>query len=76
MSASKVRGTAEGGGEEECQGLTLPAEEYQELTEKEREELEKVLKEEERRSGEQSLGVQDIAAFTDHLSQQLNHHSG
>ena len=47
------------------------AEEYQELTEKEQEDLEKLLKEEERRSGGQAGGVQDIAAFTEHLSQQL-----
>ena len=40
--------------------------------ENEQEDLEKLLKEEER-SGEQSLGVQNIAAFTEHLSQQLSH---
>ena len=46
-------------------------EEYQELTDKEQEDLEKLLKEEERRSGGESAGVQDIAVFTENLSQQL-----
>ena len=41
------------------------------MTDKEQEDLEKLLKEEERRSGRESAGVQDIAAFTEHLSQQL-----
>ena len=40
------------------------------MTEKEQEDLEKLLKEDERRSREQGLGVQDIAAFIEHLSQQ------
>ena len=46
-------------------------EEYQELTDKEQQDLEKLLKEEERRSGGESAGVQDIAVFTENLSQQL-----
>ena len=68
MVSQQGEGYSWGGG---MTGLTLPAEEYQELTEKEKEDLQKLLKEEERRSGEQSLGVQDNAVFTEHFSQQL-----
>lgn len=46
-------------------------EEYQELSEREQEDLEKLLKEEEVKSGGQSIGIQDITTFTEHLSQQL-----
>ena len=45
--------------------------EYQELTEREQEDLEKLLKEEEDKSSLSSTGIQDIEAFTEHLSQQL-----
>ena len=46
--------------------------EYQELTEREQEDLEKLLKEEEEKCSDgSSTGIQDIEAFTEHLSQQL-----
>ena len=49
----------------------LLAEDYQELTDKEQEDLEKLLKEEEEKSGGQS-GIQNIEAFTENLSLQLS----
>ena len=51
--------------------LSLSPEDYQELSEKEQEDLEKLLKEEEEKTGGQS-GIQNIEAFTENLSQQLS----
>ena len=46
--------------------------EYQELTEREQSDLDKMLKEEEgKAAGGESSGIQDVEAFTQHLSQQL-----
>ncbi len=46
--------------------------EYQELTEREQADLEKMLKEEEGKADGESSGIQDVEAFTQHLSQQLS----
>uniref|UniRef100_A0A1X7VCF4 Exocyst complex component Sec3 PIP2-binding N-terminal domain-containing protein n=1 Tax=Amphimedon queenslandica TaxID=400682 RepID=A0A1X7VCF4_AMPQE len=64
--------TAEAGGRgREIEEEAVQQEDYQELSEKEQEDLEKLLKEEEEKTGGQS-GIQNIEAFTENLSQQLS----